>query len=56
MGLIVAHGCRFKGSYRDGERHGLWLAYKIDGHQPWYKGEFKKEKQIGLWYNSRYND
>jgi hypothetical protein len=50
------NGIRFKGCYRNGERYGLWLAYKLDGRQPWYKGEFKKDKQVGLWYNSIYND
>jgi hypothetical protein len=37
MGLSVA-----KGSCRNGERYGLWLAYKLEG------------KRIGLWYDDRY--
>jgi len=44
------------GAYnKDGWKHGLW-EYYYDNGQLSSKGELKKEKQIGLWYEAKYDN
>lgn len=43
----------YKTPYRHGSAHGLWERYR-ENEKPIYKGEYKKSKRIGLWYDDRY--
>jgi antitoxin component YwqK of YwqJK toxin-antitoxin module len=42
------------GTYENGKIHGLWEWYRHNGLTK-MKGELKKEKQIGLWYEAKYD-
>lgn len=42
-------------NFRHGKKHGLWMEYLVvNGRQAFWKGEFKQENPIGLWYKYQY--
>ena len=45
----------YKVGYKNGTSHGFLESYHFSNGQIWRKGEYKQGKNIGLWYDSKYN-